>query len=59
MTTTQDIDDVKSFIRDRVITINLVELIEWYEGRIRSLEQQLNDAHLNNVERLFQGPKNE
>ncbi|MBM1556244.1 hypothetical protein JQV19_06220 [Sulfitobacter mediterraneus] len=54
MPTEQDLIDLKEYISERIVAINIVELIEWYESRIRELEQRLREAHLNNAEKLFE-----
>lgn len=52
-TTEQDINDLKTALNNSEVTVNIIELTEHYEGRIRDLERQLREAHLNNAEKLF------
>lgn len=59
----KDLSDLKKFLEERVITINIKKLIKWYskrenrlKARIRELERQLREAHLNNANALFHDP---
>jgi predicted S18 family serine protease len=52
-TSTQDINDLKEYLNDHIVAINIVDLVKYYETRISELEDQLREAHLNNAEKLF------
>lgn len=53
MPTEQDLSDLKVYLDERIVAINIIDLIEHYEARIRELERKLREAHLNNAEKLF------
>lgn len=62
----QDLNDLKSFLDERIVTINIKTLIQWYckredrlKARIRELERELREAHLNNAEKLFRDLKDD
>ena len=53
MPTEQDLNNLKTYLNEHIVAINIIELIEHYETRIRELESQLHEAHQNNAEKLF------
>lgn len=62
MPTEQDINDLKTYLDEHIVAINIIDLIKWYDekedrlkARIRELERQLREAHLNSAENLFRG----
>lgn len=62
MPTEQDINDLKTYLNEHIVAINIIDLIKWYaekedhlKARIIELERQLREAHLSNAENLFRG----
>lgn len=60
MPNSKEIDELKVELQKRIVTVNIIELVRYYEerdfkknARIHELEEQLRQSQLNNAENLF------
>lgn len=59
MTDKTQTNDLKSFLKDHIAVINIVDLIKYYEERIGTLERELRTARSEIAETLFGGMRDE
>lgn len=53
MTHQSDTKEIVNLLKDRLVAVDLLAILRYYDTRIRTLEAELREAHADNAEALF------